>query len=843
MTSLKTALSPSSFPYQKRSTRQKTEKFFKDCVDAGASISGWSKDNFGSSVRSPRKNKIVNYNLLNNVVDPVEAKRATDPFDIRFENTPSEYRNYPLVNPNINLLVGEERKRQFRPQFVVSSFDAINEKMAKINEEFDRIAIDLVTKGIADEQQISLKLQEFEEWKTHDFRDVRERMANQTIQYLYHSQNLKEEFSRGFEDLLAVAEEIYVIDIIGREPVLRRGNPINFYTLRGGESYKIEDNEIIAEDGYLPPGECIDRYRDFLSSSDIKKIEGGIHYHAGAQKSLGFDKQISNEPYSLDSLVESVGIGSILEATKTGNSYFGGAFDQEGNVRVTRVVWKGMREVKLVSYYDEDDQYVEDIFPAEYEVKEELGEQAETTWITEWYEGTRIADDIYVKLQPVQLQVRHPDSLASANPGIVGTSFNISSFQARSMVDMTKEYQYLYNKIMNRTELALSKYIGKVGKMNMSLKPDGWPVEKWLYYLYNMNLMFEDPFNEGQRGVAQGKLAGSMSQTGNQTEIGDADFIQRNVEILAFIERRVDEITGITPQRKGAVDNRETVGGVERAVMQSSHITEKWFGIHDDTRLRALEVLLEAAKVAWSDKSFVRSFVLDDQTEALLDFDSKLFKESAYGGYLASDSENDNIMEQLRALAQPMMQNGATMDMVAELYRTKNVGDLHRKIKRYERQIRERAELMQQQQAEAEQAAAEAEQEIEMLKLDIEQQEAELDRELDRYKAELDAQTRIEIKQMEIEDRATEETEDKTELEKEKLKTEKSLKKEEISSKERLEKKKLELEKKKIEAQKEIQKLKDEAAMQREKVKAAVAKQKNVASKQSSNNRKPNPKS
>jgi hypothetical protein len=34
------------------------------------------------------------------------------------------------------------------------------------------------------------------------------------------------------------------------------------------------------------------------------------------------------------------------------------------------------------------------------------------------------------------------------------------------------------------------------------------------------------------------------------------------------------EVMGITPQREGQVSNRETVGGVERSVLQSSHITE-----------------------------------------------------------------------------------------------------------------------------------------------------------------------------------------------------------------------------------------------------------------------------
>lgn len=830
-----------SFPYQKRSIGQKTKDFFKQCVDAGVGMSGWAQDNFGSSaVRATRRNKIINYNLYNNIVDPVEAKKATDPFNIQFEDDPVSYKNYPLVNSNINLLIGEERKRVFKPIFVMTSSDAVTEKLKFIKDSFYEFALNSVLKGETDQQKLMTKVKEFERWKTYTYKDTRERMANQVIQYLYHTQNLKEVFSRGFEDLLIAAEELYVIEIIGNEPVLRKGNPINFYTLRGGESYKIEDNEIIVEDGYLPPGECIDRYREFLKPSEIDKIESGYSFTTSAKKSM-FKEQLLNDPIAFSDIVEETGIGNIIRLTQQGNSYFGGTFDNEGNVRVTRVVWRGMRKIGIIEYWDEDGNFNKDLVPETYVPDTERGEKVEWTWVTEWYEGTRIADDIYVKLQPLEMQIRTMDNLGSSSPGIVGTAFNVGSFKAMSMVDMTKDYQYLYNKIMNRTELAIAKYIGKVGKVNSAMIPDGWTMEKWLYYLYNMNLMFEDPFNEGTKGLSQGKLAGSMSQTGNSTEVGDPEFIQQHLGILNFIENRVDQITGITPQRKGSVDNRETVGGVERAVMQSSHITEKWFGIHDDTKIRALEVLLEAAKVAWDGKSFTRAFVLDDQTEALLEFDSEVFKESSYGGYLSSDSDNNNILEQMRALAQPLLQNGGSLAMVAELYRTKDIVSLQKKIEQYEQEIRERMEAAQQAQSEAEQAARQEELELEMMKMDIEQQERELDRQLEQYKIDQDNYTRIRTAEInafrfqEDQDMNQNQIPDQLEIGKlavEELRTsseifnknqELELKKKDVETKQRLEQQKIELEKKKLEIQERIQKQKDKAAMEREKLKAKTA--------------------
>lgn len=834
-------VAPSQFPHQKRSQGEKSKKFFRDCVDSGANISSWGQDIMGkNNVRSSRNNKIINYNLLNNIVSKEEMDRAVDPFKIQFEDTPLTYKNYPLINPNVNLLVGEERKRIFSPTFVLSSPDAVTQKIKDIENRFNEFALDKLTQGITDEEALQAEMQEWNRWLEFSYKDKRERMANQSIQYLSGKLRLNEKFNRGFEDLIIAAEEVYIIDIIGNEPIMRKADPVNIYTLRGGSSYKIEDNDIIVEDGYLPPGEIIDRYYEYLTPADIKKIEQGTSYQGGAKATL-FKNQLTNEITSFDSVVEDVGIGNLVTLSRQGASYFGGAYDDEGNVRTTRVVWRGFRKIGILEYFDESGEYQKDIVHESYEPKEEQGEKVEWVWVTEWYEGTRIAQDIYVKMQPREVQMRKMDNLSQCHPGIVGTSFNIDGNKAMSLVDLVKEYQFLYNFIMYRTENGIAKYLGKVGKINLSMIPEGWTMSKYLSYIYNMNMMVEDPFNEGNKGAATGKLAGSMSQQGNSSEFGDPEFIQRHIEILRFIEERVDQITGITRQRKGAVDNRETVGGVERSVMQSSHITEKWFAIHDDTKIRALECLLEAAKVAWDGKSFVRSYVLDDGTEAILDFDSKVFNESEYGGYITSETEDRDILNQAKSLAQPMLQNGVPVSTIIDLLRTKDLGSIHRKVKIAEVTAQEEGKRAQEAEQQAIAQEREQEQELEMLKLDIEQMENELDREMDQYKIDRDNETKITIAQInayrmqEDWDKDEDGTPDPMQLGEQAIKRmdveskhfdkqqEIKAKEEDSRKKKEIEEKKLKLEEKKMEMQMKLQKLKDDAAMKRERLKSKTA--------------------
>ena len=72
-----------------------------------------------------------------------------------------------------------------------------------------------------------------------------------------------------------------------------------------------------------------------------------------------------------------------------------------------------------------------------------------------------------------------------------------------------------------------------------------------------------------------GKLAGHLNNNGSGVIDADqSQGIEFYMNFLEWIKQTMSEMVGITKQREGAISNRETVGGVERSVLQSSHITE-----------------------------------------------------------------------------------------------------------------------------------------------------------------------------------------------------------------------------------------------------------------------------
>jgi hypothetical protein len=719
-----------AFPFQKRSRNQKTKKYYKECVDAANSIVGFDID---SGLRASMAEKLSNVNLINNIVDPKEVEAVINPYKIegKYENT---YRNYPLLNSYMSVLLGEEREAKFNPLITMTNPDLVNAKIEEVTALINQSILSRITSKNYNEQETANAIAKEAKWMKFNYRDRRELMASQIIQYGYVSQNMKELFSKSFEDLLTPGEELAAAEILGGEPVLRRINPLTLYTLRTGGTYRIEDNDLIIELSFVPVGQLIDEYHEYLSDAEIKKLEDGYSYNYSAGNKI-FNRSLQNVPIDLTSWINSQGgIGTVISAGVQATNFFGGSFDTNGNARKLRVLWKGMRKVGILPYIDESGDIQKRYVDEDYPLNDEELSNVSWIWIGEWNEGVRLADDIYPVLGPRAIQFRSMDNPSKCHPGIVGNIFNTNDSKALSFVSLGKPYQLMYNFFMHKLWEEMKTYKGKMARISTSMIPNNFTMDQFLFYMDKMKIVFEDEFNEGQKGAALGKLAGSMNRGSGSIEVGDPNVIQNLLGILTFLENRVQDIVGITDARKGAVQSRETVGGVERSVKQSSLNTAKYFSIHDDFINRCINIYIETAKVAWKDQKFKRQFILSDGSQAILDYDSEVFCESEYGIYSTNSATDKEMMNTLRSLVQPFMQNGGMMSMVMELYRTSDPAALQRKLEAFEEQIQQQQQ--QQVQAQQEQVQAQLAQQAQ-----LEQQKLEME----KYKADLAAETQLEI--------------------------------------------------------------------------------------------------
>ena len=93
-------------PRQKLPINKKTKKWGEECVEAFIDLS-----NSGSSYSGKKNDMKILYDYYNGVIDEADYKYVLKPYGKSRKNFPSEMRNYPIIKPIIDLLLGEKSKR------------------------------------------------------------------------------------------------------------------------------------------------------------------------------------------------------------------------------------------------------------------------------------------------------------------------------------------------------------------------------------------------------------------------------------------------------------------------------------------------------------------------------------------------------------------------------------------------------------------------------------------------------------------------------------------------------------------------------------------------------------
>lgn len=702
-----------------------------------------------SPVRKSVIHKKINYDLLNGKLHMSDMEVVLNPEGIKAEFIPDRIQHYPIMNSKLNVLRGEEAKRVFDYRVVITNPNAISEIENNKKDELFRRLQTLVADTSKSEEEFNQELEKMNYYYTYEWQDLREIRSNALLNHYVKEYNIPLLFNNGFMDAMAIGEEIYQCDIVGGEPIIERVNPLKIRVFKSGHSNKIEDADIIIIEDYWSPGKVIDTYYDVLSKKDMEYIES-IPDHV-SQASID----------SMDNIDERFGFvnNNMVGEEMSSNGFYFDPFnlfsdsisnsllpyDLAGNLRVLRMYWKSRRKIKKVKSYDLDTgEEIYNFYPETYIINEDLGEEEQIFYVNEAWEGTKIGTDIYVNMRPRVIQYNRLSNPSKCHFGIIGSIYNLNESRPFSLVDMMKQYNYLYDAIHDRLNKLMAKNWGKILRLDLARVPKGWDIEKWIYYAKANGLAVEDSFKEGNIGAATGKLAGALNNA--SSGVIDAEFgnsIQQQINLLEFIKLEMSEVAGITRQREGQVSNRETVGGVERATLQSSHITEWLFVIHDDVKKRALECFLETAKIAFKGRSKKFSYILSDGSERIADIDGDEFAEADYGLVVDNSRGAQELDQKLDMLAQAALQNQTlSFSTIMKLYNSSSLAEKQRLVERDEQLIQERISQSQQQQLEAQQQIAQ---------MESQQRQAELQQ---KEQANIrDNETKILIAQMQKEDK------------------------------------------------------------------------------------------
>ena len=807
----------SAFPRQKLPLSKKGKKWQEDCVNY---IIGEGNVTSGGNSTSYYGELQTYYNLYNSIFDEKDFKSITNPFKVE-DGFPATPHDFNIIRPKVDLLIGEETKRPLNFRVIRTSQEATSEMQEKEKQMILQYIEAAITARMSPEeaQQFQQQLQSGEimppeqiaKYMDKDYKDIVENTAYHSLTYLRERLDLDNEFIKGWKDGLISGREIYYVGVLNAEPYAERVNPICFSYDKSPDLEFIEDGSWCCRKMRMPITEVYDRYYDKLEEKDLDKLEEMIGSTPG--RNLG-----DRSPVDMG-----------IQLRIYDNPIFEGA--GKSLVNVWHCCWKSFKKIFYVTTTDETGQPQINIVDETYQpVGNEIS--IEPDWIVEVWEGYRAGSDLYFGIQPIEYQHVSIDNPNSQKLPYCGAIYSNTNSKPRSLVSILKPLQYMYIVLWYRLELAIARDKGKVVNMDITQIPKSMNISpaKWMHYLSSVGVNFINPYEEGWN--IPGREGGKPAQFNQITalDLTMSNVIAEYIQLMDKIEELAGTISGITSQREGAVSSSEMVGNVERSVVQSSHITEPLFWVHNQCKRRVLNMLLNTAKGAWEETGKQKlQYIFDNGERAFLDITPKFYYEDM--DVFVSDTSKDlENIQKLQQLIQPAMQNGASLLEAAEILTNDNFNIIKQKLK----DMQTRQEQIQQQQQEAE---AQQQQQLQQMQNEAKQQELmlqEAQMDLQRYQIDQDNQTKIAVAQINAY-RGTEELDQdqngipdpveigKQAIEQQKINQEAYNKRYEAKQKREIEDQKIQLEKDKMKHEIELQKAKDDAAYEREKLKARTA--------------------
>lgn len=677
-------------------------------------------------------------------------------------NLPSYVKHYSILTTPLNELVGEISKRP--DDFRVKAFDDDSkseelEYKTQILQEYVltnakmKIQEKLALQGqeVDDETLQTLTFEQVKD-EIDTYTSVAEKWANHILTCQKAEFNIKEKSEDAFRDLGISAREYYHIyednskigyniEVCNPKNTWHLSTPDRKYisdnTGRGQGAYAagtvqvMEISEIIEQIPDITKEE-IDHLRESLEDYGLINVrESNLFSGATGVESIKYD---TYDPLILqermiiesemkennDSLKDFLGLSSNVSAF--GYKYV-----------VVTAYWISKRKIGKVTYIDKlnneqtilvDENYKKGTIPTEISI--------EWGWINQWYQGRKIGPDIY-HVKPLKILNYCP---------IIGVIYEIKNTESRSLVDMMKPFQVLYNICMNQLYRLLEKEIGNIARVSLRRVPrvkdgDGQDdIDIWEMEARERGIMFDDDSPENTKGPVT-----------NQTVAGNVDLtrtseIQTRYNLAVQLKNECWELVGMSKQRLGSISASESATGTNAAITQSYSQTEPMFVMHEYILGQLYQAIIDASLYIESQKPLsTLSYITNQGESAFVQVNGSDIKFRDLKVFATNRPEDKKAFEEIRLLSQAVLQNGGSLHDIIELYSTNSI----RQMKRVFKTLKERQEELQNATLQQKQQEIEQTQQIAAAQIE-EQRRQQAEQQLhDDYNKELDRINKKEI--------------------------------------------------------------------------------------------------
>jgi hypothetical protein len=743
------------FPDQFKTDKEKQdESWIKNTMDY------FSNKAYAEYVKN-RDTFVKNYDLMKGILrmedfyQEPEVRSFTDVLTADLE-LPAYVKMYSIITTPVNELVGEISKRP--DTFRVKAFDDDSkaEELQFKTDTLQEYVIGQVKKQLAikaimageeiDPQELEQMTMDQVKDQLDSYTSVAEKWGNHVLTCNKAEFNMKEKSEDAFRDLCISAREFYHIyeDNSKLGFNIEVANPKNTWFLTTPDRKWVSDPTGRAQGAYaagtvqvMELSEIIESIPD-LTKEEIDHLRSSLQDYGlinVRESNLGNPDAIPGQDSvmydTFDPLVLQTRmiIESEMKENNDGLKDFLGLTNNVSSFGykyvVVRSYWISKKKIGKLIYLDELGNEQSTLVTEDYKSGTHPMQQSlEWGWINQWYQGTKIGPDIY-HIKPFKLLDYCP---------IIGTTYEVKNTEAKSLVDLMKPFQVLYNVCMNQLYKLLEKEVGKVQLMSLRHIPipkDGDAqdaLDIWEMEARNRGVVFIDDSPENLKSPSSFNQFSSLDLTRTQE-------IQSRYTLAQQLKAECWELVGMSRQRMGSISASESATGTNTAMQQSYSQTEPLFIAHEYVLGQLYQAIVDASLYVESSKpESTLSYITDEGEAAFVQVNGTDLSLRDLKVFLTNRPEDTQMFNELRQLAQPLMQNGGSLYDVIELYSTKSM----REMKKTFKDLRDQQLGMQQQQQQLAEKQQQAQQEQAQAALQQAAQLAQEKQTHDDYQRELD---------------------------------------------------------------------------------------------------------
>ena len=751
------------FPDQFKTEKEKQdESWIKNTMDYFANKS------YAEYVKN-RDTFVKNYDLVKGILrmddfyqSAPQVKSFTDMLTADLE-LPAYVKMYSIITTPLNELIGEISKRP--DAFRVKAFDddSKSEELEFKTGVLQEYVINEAKQKIVQQAMMSgeeISVEDIQERALSDVKDeldtytsVAEKWANHILTCQKADFNLKEKSEDAFRDMLISAREFYHIyeDNSKLGYNVEVANPKNTWFLSTPDRKYVSDPTGRAQGAYaagtvqvMELSEIIESIPD-LTKDEIDHLRSSLQDYGlinvresnlgNPNAGNGIDS-VQYDTYDPLVLQTRMMIESEMKQNDDGLQDFLGLTSNVSSFGykyvVVRAYWISKKKIGKLIYLDEmgneqstlvDESYKSGTVPTQ--------QSLEWGWINQWYQGIKIGPDIY-HIKPFKLLNYCP---------IIGLVHEIKNTEAKSLIDMMKPFQVLYNVCMNQLYKLLEKEIGKVQLMSIRHIPipkDGDAqdaLDIWEMEARNRGVVFIDDSPENLKSPSSFNQFRDIDMTRTQE-------IQSRYNLAVQLKNECWELVGMSKQRLGSVSASETATGTNTAIQQSYSQTEPLFVAHEYLLGQLYQGIIDASLYIESRKpQSTVSYITSEGENAFIQVNGTDLKFRDLKVFLTNRPEDKQMFNEIRGLSQAVIQNGGSLHDIIELYTTNSV----RQMKKVFKDLKERQQQLEDQKMQQQQQQIEQQQQIAQAQMAQAQQQYESKIANDNYEAELDRINKKEI--------------------------------------------------------------------------------------------------